>query len=259
MATLPTRTTASFDAIKPVTSLTLLDNEFNQYVGASGIFNGGTTATKLLIKSSDAADPPVEIDQTGAGPLAEWKQNGTLKASIANSGQIVSAVATGTAPFSVASTTKVTNLNADFVGDVPIGNLAQLSQHQTAWSVSWFIEDPSAFTVADDSLLPAWIVPAGNSIAVTKIKVVYTGGSHTSGGDVTFAHVKRNSAGAGSTSITSLHLDNTNNTARTTYSADFAVSLSEGDQITCQIAARSGTISERKVTISLIGKQKFTT
>src|SRR5262245_1317278 len=115
MATLPTRTTASFDAIKPVPDLVKLDNEFNQYVGASGIFNGGTTATKLLVKASDAADPPLEIDQTGAGPLAEWKQNGTLKVSVGNSGQVISAVTTGTAPLSIASTTVNTNLNADLL------------------------------------------------------------------------------------------------------------------------------------------------
>lgn len=38
-----------------------------------------------------------------------------------SSGQFVSTVATGTAPFTVASTTKVTNLNADFVDGASVG------------------------------------------------------------------------------------------------------------------------------------------
>ena len=253
MASLPARTTASFDAIKPVSSLVLLDDELNDLKGATGFLNGGTTGKKLLVKTSDATDPPVDQDQVGAGLLARWKQNGTLKASITNAGQITTAIATGTSPLSVVSTTVVTNLNADKCDGF------DLEGNKTAFSITWFIADPSTFTTADDTILPGWIVPEGNTIAVTKIKVLYTSGSHTAGGVATFQHVKRNSAGAGASSITGINLDNTNNTVRTTYSADFAVSLSAGDQITCQLASRSGTVSERNVTISLVGTQKFTT
>lgn len=259
MASLLSRVVASFDAIKPVPNLTGLDGEFNQLEGASGVLNGGTTAFKLLVKSSDATDPPVEIDQIGAGPLAEWKQNGTLKASIANSGQVVSAVATGTAPFSVASTTVVTNLNADTVDGIEGANIAKLDTHKTAFSIGWFIDDPSTFTLADDSLLPAFIVPENNSMVVTGIKIMWAGGSRTAGASVTFQHVKRNAAGGGAASITSINLDNTNNTARTTYAAAFGQNLTAGDQVTLQISARSGSVTERKVSIALIGTQKFTT
>jgi len=253
MASLPTRTTASFDAIKPVSSLVLLDNEFNQYVGASGILNGGTTGTKLLVKTSDATDPPVDQDQIGAGLLARWKQNGTLKASITKPGQITTAIATGTSPLSVVSTTKVTNLNADQVDGF------DLTGNKAAWAMTWFFPDPSTPAIGDDTLQPVWLVPAGTSITTTRIKVVFFAGSHTSGGDVEFGHVKRNSAGAGATLITSLHLNNTNNLITNTYTADFAVSLTEGDQIACRIQSRSGTISERSVSVSLHGTQQFTT
>jgi len=253
MASLPTRTTASFDAIKPVSSLVLLDDELNDIKGATGFLNGGTTGKKLLVKTSDAADPPIECDQVGAGPIAEWKQNGTLKVSINNTGQVVSAVTAGDSPLIVASTTVVTNLNADKVDGL------DLEGNKTAWSVSWYIADPSTFPTGDDSDLPQWIVPAGNTIAVTKVKVVFRSGSHTSGGDITFAHIKRNSSGGSPSFITGIDLDNTNNTLGQVYSADFAASLTEGDQISVQISARSGTISERKVTISLHGTQKFTT
>src|SRR5262245_59566743 len=189
MASLPTRNTASFDAIKPVSSLVLLDDELNDMKGATGFLNGGSTGTKLLVKTSDASDPPVDQDQIGAGLLARWKQNETLKASITNAGQITTAIATGTSPLSVVSTTKVTNLNADQVdGFDLVGN-------KTAWSYSWFIDDPSTFTTADDSLLPLFIVPAGNTIQATKIKVTYFGGSHTAAASLDFRPVFTNAAG----------------------------------------------------------------
>ncbi len=72
---------------------------------------------------SDAADVMsasdgtslLDINQTGAGAITRFQQGGSTKVTIANSGQIQSAVSTGTAPFSVASTTAVSNLNADQV------------------------------------------------------------------------------------------------------------------------------------------------
>jgi len=55
------------------------------------------------------------INQTGAGGILDLQVGGSSKVSVNNSGQIVSTVATGTAPLTVASTTKVTNLNADLL------------------------------------------------------------------------------------------------------------------------------------------------
>jgi len=253
MASLPTRTTASFDVIKPVSSLVLLDNEFNQYVGASGIFNGGTTATKLLVKASDASDPPLEIDQIGAGPLAEWKQNGTLKTSIGNSGQIVSAVTTGTAPLDVQSTTKVTNLNADKVDGFDIVG------DKTAFSIAFFESDPSAGTFNTEDRA-AWICPDGNAVTITKLWVKFTSGSHTPGGSVTFTIRRRSGAGSFVADIGTVTLDNTNNTIHVVYKNDIGdVALNADDSITYFISARSGTVSERSVALGCYGKQSFTT
>jgi hypothetical protein len=72
---------------------------------------------------SDAADVMaasdgtslLDINQTGAGAITRFQQGGNTKVTIANSGQIQSAVTTGTAPLSIASTTAVTNLNADLL------------------------------------------------------------------------------------------------------------------------------------------------
>lgn len=249
MASLPARTTASFDAIKPVSSLVLLDNELNQYVGAAGIFNGGTTGIKLLIKSSDASDPPVEIDQIGAGPLAEWKQNGTLKASIANSGQIVSAVTTGTAPLSIASTTAVTNLNADMLDGSHLADIQALINAKTvSFSIGWSIVDPATANL-NSREFGSWIVPAGGTYTITRAVVMFRTGSHTSGGSLVF-RIDR----FGQANVSDLGLNDTNNTAATNYYDNFAdLELTEGDIISCFLTTRSGTITETNVMVQLEG------
>lgn len=250
MASLPARTTASFAAIAPVPNLTVLDNEFNQYVGASGIFNGGTTGTKLLIKSSDASDPPVEIDQVGAGPLAEWKQNGTLKASINNSGTIVSAISTGTAPITVTSTTKCTNLNADQVDGIEGANIAKLDTNVVPFVITFKIDDPSTHGVSDNVTLPFVRIPAITGGFLKKITIWYQSGSHTSGGSVTF---KPNISGVGFIG-SGVSLDNTNNTVFTVYADDFTdQAISEGNMLSVVISARSGTVTERNVSINVEG------
>lgn len=233
---------ASFDAIKPVPNLTGLDGEFNQLEGASGCLNGNSTAFKLLIKSSDAADPPIECDQVGAGPLAEWKQNGSLKTSIANSGQIVSAVTTGTAPLSIASTTVVTNLNADLLDGRELVGL------QVSFSVAFIIPDPSTATL-NSREFGSFIVPAGGTYTFTKGKVMFRNGTHTVGGSLTF---KIEQAFVGDKST--LTLNNTNNTAATVYEDNFGdFTATENNIFNAYISARSGTITERDVAVVLEG------
>jgi hypothetical protein len=133
-----------------------------------------------------------------------------------------------------------------------------LDTHKTAWSREWFIDDPSTFPTSDSTQLAMFIVPAGVSIDHTKIKAVFWSGSHTSGGDITITIVRRTSAGGSPTVIATIHLDNTNNTLGQVYSAAAAGSLTEDQQLCVQIT-RSGTISERRVTVALHGTQKFTT
>lgn len=244
MASLPTRTTASFDAIKPVSSLVLLDNEFNQYVGAAGIFNGGTTATKILVKTSDGTDPPVECDQVGAGVLARWKQNGSSKVAIENSGQINIALATGTAPLAVASTTVCANLNADMVDG------RHLTGILVSFSCSFGIFDPTTPTI-NQSEFGSIIIPSGGTYTITKLKVVYKEGSHTAGGSVSFQVIR---AGVGS--IGTLTLDNTNNAANTVYTNDIGdISPSADEIFSVVVSARSGTVTERGVSVIIEGQR----
>jgi hypothetical protein len=243
MASLPTRTTASFDAIKPVSSLVLLDNEFNQYVGATGFLNGGTTATKLLVKASDAADPPIEIDQIGAGPLAEWKQNGSLKASIENDGDLLANGITGAAGVYTFGSTPL-GPASDPTTDNQLARKAYVDAKKISFTAPFLIPDPSTAGVgfAESG---AYIIPAGGSHTITKIKAIYNTGSHTAGGSVSFQIFR---LGVGS--LGTITLDNTNNAADTIYTNDIGdVSVPENAIIVAIVSARSGTITERNVSV----------
>jgi hypothetical protein len=88
-----------------------VDDEFNQIVNT---FNG-TRLDTVLLKSASAGDATLSVDNTGGGKVAEFRVGGVAKARVTASGQIESTLATGTAPLVVASTTAVSNLNADMV------------------------------------------------------------------------------------------------------------------------------------------------
>lgn len=127
----------------------------------------------------------------------------------------------------------------------------------TAFSIVWFIDDPSTFPIGDDTQLPVFIVPPNTGMVATGIRVIYLGGSHTINTSVSFVHSRRNSVGGAGVVITSVDLNNINNTIRTTYSAGGGGTLTAGDQVTCAISAVVGSpITERKVSIALIGTQK---
>lgn len=80
------------------------------------------------IAASDATSL-LDINQTGAGAITRFRQGGNNKVVIANDGQIQSSVAGGTAPFTVASNTVVTNLNADLLDGL---NSSQFVRNDTA-------------------------------------------------------------------------------------------------------------------------------
>ncbi len=105
------------------------------YVGGSGnLGSGGGVTLNLLSFQADGADK-VAVSQntfydfaTAGAKLFSWRNHSVEKAYIDKDGAIVSSawikgtslestVATGTPPLTVASTTKVTNLNADLLDD----------------------------------------------------------------------------------------------------------------------------------------------
>jgi len=247
MASLPTRTTASFDAIKPVSSLVLLDNEFNQYVGASGIFNGGTTATKLLVKASDATDPPVDQDQIGAGLLARCKQNGSSKATITNDGSLTANGLTGAA-------------GVYTFGSIPVGpasdpttanqlaRKAYVDGKTVSFSAPFTIVDPSTATL-NTRQFGCLVIPAGGTYTITLLKVMFREGSHTAGATLTFTFDR-----SGSGDIGTLNLDNTNNTAGVVYTNNIAdITPSVNEIFSVRLTTRSGTITEQNVTAIIEG------
>lgn len=253
MASLPTRVVASFDAIKPVPNLTGLDGEFNQLEGASGILNGGTNAFKLLIKSSDGADPPVDSDQIGAGLLARWKQNGSSKATITNDGSLTANGLTGAA-------------GVYTFGSIPIGPASdpssanQLTRKSyvdaktVSFAASFRINDPSTATVGGSGSgndFGTLVIPSGGTYTITKFSVAFHDGSHTAGGSLTFQVFQ---FGVGVKSTAALKLDNTNNAGNTLFFDDIGdFTAGAGSMFAVELSARSGTITERNVTVSIEG------
>lgn len=101
-----------------------VDAEFNQIVN---LLNGTSTNKDIVVRINDGSSPPIRTDQLGAGLLADWRKSGVTVITINNAGTITSAVTTGTAPISVASTTVCPNLNADMVDGIQGSALAPLA------------------------------------------------------------------------------------------------------------------------------------
>ena len=247
MASLLSRIVASFDAIKPVPNLTGLDGEHNQLVGASGVLNGNSTASKLLIKTSDASDPPVDQDQIGAGLLARWKQNGSSKATITNDGSYTGNGLTGAA-------------GVYTFGSIPVGPAAdpttanQLARktyvdtRTVSFIAGFSIVDPSTATL-NSRQFGSLVIPAGGTYTITQLKVMFREGSHTSGGTLTFTFDR---SGVGD--IGTLNLDNTNNTVGQVYTNNIAdIAPSANEIFSVRLTTRSGTITELNVMAMIEG------
>jgi len=249
MASLPTRTTASFDAIKPVSSLVLLDNEFNQYVGASGIFNGGTTATKLLVKASDATDPPIAVDQIGAGLILQGKQNGVEKFRIENDGDLVANGITGAAgiytfaniPLGPASDPTTAN---------QLTRKSYVDLKQTRWTANFFIGDPSTYPLNSFDGTQQARVPGAN-FTVRWMSAVWATGSASGSFTIAF---RRRAFGAGeSGDLASITFNS--GTAFSDVEVDFGpLALNDNDSLFIKLTARSSPL-QRNVSISLKGWQ----
>ena len=100
-----TVTTAAQPNITSVGTLTSLSVSGNANVGNIG-------ATLLVGTLSTASQPNI----TAVGTLASLSVSGNANiGNIGTAGQVVSSIGTGTAPFTVLSTTKVANLNVDMI------------------------------------------------------------------------------------------------------------------------------------------------
>jgi hypothetical protein len=101
-----------------------LESEFNELVNALN----GTNNREVHVTYNNSDEPTLKLDNTGSGKPLSILVGGVEKLYVKQTtGQLQSTIATGTAPFVVASTTEVANLNAASVGGVAATALAQLA------------------------------------------------------------------------------------------------------------------------------------
>ena len=86
------------------------DDSASQYV-----FLRAATNTSEVFTGTDSALRAGSLNLTGGGTALDVDSNALINGTLTVDGQFISNVATGTAPFTVASTTKVNNLNADLL------------------------------------------------------------------------------------------------------------------------------------------------
>jgi hypothetical protein len=88
-----------------ITMTPILSSEANAELNQiCNLLNGTTTNKKVRVRTSDAGDPPLELDQLSTGPIAEFFQGGVLQAFIDNDGTYLPT-----------NTTLATNFNADLL------------------------------------------------------------------------------------------------------------------------------------------------
>lgn len=272
---------------------TILSNDHNQeFNRIVQLLNGTTTNLKIVLKTSDTGDPPLELDQLSTGPILKGFQGGIEKFRFRNDGSLrtpgiydtndneqllftltasavneftVKNAATGNPP-ELQTTGGDGNISLKLVpkgtGVVKIQSGAPVANEDAAnklyvdgrtvgWSGTAFIVDPSTAALNSEDY-PSVVVPAvATTFKITHIRVEYRAGSHTAGGSVTFKVTQRGSVNQ---DLGTISLDNTNNAPFTLYSNDIAdVTLAAGDRMVFTISARSGTVSERNVSVFIEG------
>src|SRR5262245_11726558 len=248
MASLPSRFVGTgFEAIAPVPNLTGIDSGCNTIVGGTGMLNGGTTAFKLLTKTSDATYPPYDLDQIGAGLLARWKQNNVTKVSISNAGL-----------FTMVNTAVNPGFNADQVDGIEGANIAKIDTQVSAFSVGWFYALPPAATESIESV-PVFITPIGTAITITNLRVIFRTGTHTAGTVLTWTIKRLNASGGGLADVGTITIDNTAPPLQNIRNSDITdVPLANCDYIFPLLTTRTGTPTEQLITIHAVGTQKLT-
>jgi hypothetical protein len=236
-----------------------LGEEYDQLVN---LLNGTSTNVDAIMRLSSATLAALTLDQlNAAGPVQIWRLNGVDKAKINNLAQFESLLVTGTAPLVVASTTKVTNLNADLLDGLDSAAFAQLATHRSYFSVTvGFEADPTVTTLSIEDR-QGWIAPDNVvEMKITKLWIKWTSGSRTAGQTLTYQIRKRNAAGGGLVDIGGITLDNTNNTQHVVYYNDIGdVTLTAGDTITFYKSAIGGSQTEKAVWIGFVGYQRLST
>lgn len=227
----------------------VLDAEFlNLY----GVINGTLQDKGIKVRCNDASIPVSEFDSLTALMIARFSNNGTPVSRINNNGQFESLIATGTAPFVVASTTVVANLNVDKVDGF------DFTGSRGAWQSGWFYATAPGAVETNPSV-HSFFVPFGGTVVIEKLAIVRNGGSHTGGTALTFTLKRFNAAGAAQADIGTIGLSDTNSGANIAYLNDIADlgSLAEGDTIFPLLTTRTGAPTESNITVVMYGYQNL--
>lgn len=228
-----------------------LDSEFNNLVN---LLNGTDQTRSIRVRSNDNAFAVARFDQLGASAnILELFSSGVEVGRIEKDGDLVCLGLTGVNGVYTFSSIPV-GPNADPATDNQLARKKYTDDRLVPFSINWLVEDPSTYPLtSDDSGLVIVRVPPVVGGFLSKITIIRTAGTHTSGGSVTFKARIFN----GSTLGNGVSFDNTNSAINTPYSEDFSdVSISEGNYIFFHITARSGTVSERNVHVTVEGYRK---
>ncbi|MFP4976397.1 phage tail protein [Paenibacillus sp. CN-4] len=124
---------------------------------SANILHNTRPGMKTLIMHR-ADDGTLHIARSATNGGTDWNWNADVyfaENGMVSAPTFSSRVATGTAPFTVASTTRVSNLNAHYVGGVDIGNILHANQTQLQFdattaekSLQWLYATGKAFGIA---------------------------------------------------------------------------------------------------------------
>lgn len=255
----------------------IADDDDNEFLNIINLLAGQDVGKSIRIVNSDPAFAAARFDQNAAsGNILELFRQGSSRAFFNNLGDLV--INHDNAAFALVNPTAArlfqidvnnsgimnaiteagTILTIDLATRILTFNVQPvLPKKLITFSIPFRVDDPSIFPLNDEGAAILVRVPAITGAFLNKITIIRPtsgGGSHTAGGSVTFAARIFNSGTLGS----GVSFDDTNNAASTPYTEDFAdVAISEGNFITFLITARSGTISERNVSINIEGYREL--
>ena len=211
----------------------------------------------------------VNITKGTAPQLRLAQTSGTAKNFIVvinGSGELVLGEDGVTNAITVAHTSGVTTFSAIPVGPASNPTTAnQLARKQyvddstVAFSVTIVTdEDPNTAPGFTEQGRFSWFVPDGNAMTITKLKIKFQNGSHTSGGSLDYQIRVRDASGGVITDLgPTATLNNTNNVASAVYTVSVGpFTLTAGHSVTVYRNTLSGTVSERSVSVGFIGTQK---
>lgn len=131
-----------------------VNNELNQIINLfSGVSKDITP--KLHV---DLAEPALILNQNGNGPILQSYKNGVLSFEVNNKGQVVSKIATGIAPITiaVATTGLITNLNVDRLDGLLDQDILKVTSTIPFVDTVFFVT--TVFIVGDSF----YVIPKGN-------------------------------------------------------------------------------------------------